>query len=69
MQSPVLDRVPIYVSVCLCSDSFSVQMVDSESDMRFSYCACAICYMLNDWSTIDTKTLLDYIMKSRVSDY
>eukprot|EP00117_Sycon_ciliatum_P019351 scpid54811/ scgid17568/ Geranylgeranyl transferase type-1 subunit beta; Geranylgeranyl transferase type I subunit beta; Type I protein geranyl-geranyltransferase subunit beta len=45
--------------------SFSALMVESESDLRFAYCACAICYMLNDWSTIDRAGLLDFIRRSR----
>ena len=34
--------------------------------MRFVYCACCICYMLNDWSGIDLDMTVDYIKKSMV---
>jgi geranylgeranyl transferase type-1 subunit beta len=38
----------------------------SECDMRFLYCACAISYMLNDWTGVDTDKAVSYI-KSCVS--
>ena len=36
--------------------------------MRFVYCACCICYMLNDWSAIDMDKTVDFIKRSHVSD-
>lgn len=36
--------------------------VRSETDVRFSYCACAISYILNDFSGIDINALKDYIV-------
>ncbi|KAG1180604.1 hypothetical protein G6F70_000560 [Rhizopus microsporus] len=34
-----------------------------ERDVRFIYCACAISYMLNDWSGIDRERTLDHIIQ------
>jgi len=41
--------------------SFQCIVVGSEHDMRFLYCACVICYLLNDWSPIDKEKALGYI--------
>lgn len=30
--------------------SFVASAEEGENDMRFVYCACAVSYMLNDWS-------------------
>ncbi|XP_055373445.1 geranylgeranyl transferase type-1 subunit beta [Condylostylus longicornis] len=49
--------------------SFSASIQGSESDMRFVYCAAAICYMLNDWGNINKKLMADYILKSIRYDY
>mmetsp|Transcript_73066 Transcript_73066/g.136522 ORF Transcript_73066/g.136522 Transcript_73066/m.136522 type:complete len:412 (-) Transcript_73066:38-1273(-) len=42
--------------------------VDSESDMRFVYCAAAICYILNLWDAIDVAKMEDFILSSRSYD-
>lgn len=34
-----------------------------EKDMRFVYCACAVCYILNDWEGIDKELLTCYILE------
>lgn len=39
----------------------------SESDMRFLYCAASICYILNDWSGMNTEKAAEFILKSIVS--
>lgn len=44
--------------------SFTAMIVGCESDMRFSYCACCISAILNDWSGIDKSKAIDYIVKS-----
>ncbi|OXA62812.1 geranylgeranyl transferase type-1 subunit beta [Folsomia candida] len=36
----------------------------SESDMRFAYCAVCICYILNDFSTINVPKLIEFIRRS-----
>eukprot|EP00039_Didymoeca_costata_P002271 m.58852 g.58852 ORF g.58852 m.58852 type:complete len:425 (-) comp11203_c0_seq1:19-1293(-) len=41
---------------------------DGEVDMRFVYCACAISYMLNDWSGINIDKAVDFITKSQGYD-
>eukprot|EP00590_Aulacoseira_subarctica_P010853 CAMPEP_0172421280 /NCGR_PEP_ID=MMETSP1064-20121228/7542_1 /TAXON_ID=202472 /ORGANISM="Aulacoseira subarctica , Strain CCAP 1002/5" /LENGTH=283 /DNA_ID=CAMNT_0013161599 /DNA_START=415 /DNA_END=1262 /DNA_ORIENTATION=+ len=41
---------------------------NSEHDMRFVYCACVICYLFNDWSTVDTKAIQRYIQSCRSYD-
>jgi geranylgeranyl transferase type-1 subunit beta len=41
---------------------FSATIYGSECDMRFVYCACAISYMLDDWSGIDIDKVYDYIV-------
>lgn len=44
--------------------SFSSVPEGSETDMRFVYCACCVCYMLSDWSSIDKSKVVDYITSS-----
>lgn len=39
-----------------------------ESDLRFIYCAAAICYILNDFSSIDIDQMVRFIMNSMVSE-
>ncbi|KAJ8940949.1 hypothetical protein NQ318_010150 [Aromia moschata] len=40
-----------------------------EDDMRFVYCAACICYILNDWSSINVDLMTDFILKSIVSNF
>ena len=49
---------------CVCS--FYAVPEGSENDMRFVYCAACICYMLNDWSGMDTHRATEYVRKSMV---
>ncbi|KAH9505085.1 Geranylgeranyl transferase type-1 subunit beta [Bulinus truncatus] len=44
--------------------SFISVLEGSESDMRFVYCACCICYILDDWSGIDIEKAVSYIVQS-----
>lgn len=39
-----------------------------EADMRYMYCACAICHLLNDWSGIDCDMAATFILESRSYD-
>lgn len=48
--------------------SFSASIEGNEHDMRFVYCAAAICYMLDDWGTVDKKLMANYIKNSIVSE-
>jgi geranylgeranyl transferase type-1 subunit beta len=41
---------------------------DSEHDMRFLYCACAISYMLDDWSGVDIPRAVQYIQNCKAYD-
>jgi geranylgeranyl transferase type-1 subunit beta len=41
--------------------SFQCVATGSEHDMRFLYCACSICHMLQDWSTFDARKAVQYI--------
>ncbi|XP_057341276.1 geranylgeranyl transferase type-1 subunit beta isoform X1 [Microplitis mediator] len=43
---------------------FMAMITESESDMRFLYCACCVSAILNDWSGINKTTAIDYIVKS-----
>lgn len=49
--------------------SFSSSFDHSESDMRFLYCACAISYILDDWSGIDQDLAVKYIKESAGYEY
>lgn len=46
--------------------SFSASIDGNEHDMRFVYCAAAICSLLNDWGTVNKKAMADYIKSSLV---
>lgn len=47
--------------------SFSASVEGNEHDMRFVYCAAAICFMLDEWGSVDKKLMADYIKKCIVS--
>lgn len=47
--------------------SFSASVEGNEHDMRFVYCAASICAMLDDWGTVDKKSMAQYILNSIVS--
>ncbi|CAF90463.1 unnamed protein product, partial [Tetraodon nigroviridis] len=44
--------------------SFYALPEGSENDIRFIYCAASICYMLDDWSGMDTRKAIEYIRGS-----
>jgi geranylgeranyl transferase type-1 subunit beta len=48
--------------------SFQCTQVPSEHDMRFLYCACAISYMLKDWSGMNVDLAVSYIQSCRSYD-
>lgn len=65
-----LDRKAIIQGVAAVqkkNGSFSASIEGNEYDMRFVYCACCICYMLNDWTGIDKDAMGKYIIESIVS--
>lgn len=41
--------------------SFASVRFGSEEDMRFVFCACAISYMLDDWSGVDVPAVVRYV--------
>lgn len=45
--------------------SFSPVLLPSEHDMRFVFCACAISYMLDDWSGVDIDRVVEYVKASQ----
>lgn len=49
--------------------SFSASIQGSESDMRFVYCAAAICYMLNDWGSVNKQKMTEYVLNNIRYDY
>jgi len=44
--------------------SFCAMSGGSENDMRFVYCASAVCYILQDWSGMDRDRAVHYIINS-----
>lgn len=54
-----------YLLVC----SFYALPEGSENDIRFIYCAASICYMLDDWSGMDTRKAIEYIKGSLVGPF
>ncbi|CAG8465712.1 1375_t:CDS:2 [Cetraspora pellucida] len=49
--------------------SFTQTYQGMESDMRFVYCACAISYILDDFSGINVDKVVQYIKESQSYDY
>ncbi|EGD72280.1 hypothetical protein PTSG_00301 [Salpingoeca rosetta] len=45
--------------------SFTALHTGGENDMRFVYCACAICTLLDDWSGVNTAAIKQYIFNSQ----
>ncbi|KAI7861382.1 protein geranylgeranyltransferase-like protein type I beta subunit [Spinellus fusiger] len=41
----------------------------NEQDVRFVYCAAAICYILDDWSGLDMEKTVDYIRRLQSYEY
>lgn len=48
--------------------SFSPVSGDSENDMRFVYCAAAVCHMLDDFSGMDVDLAVKFICESQRYD-
>ncbi|VDM15048.1 unnamed protein product [Wuchereria bancrofti] len=60
-----VDRKAVLEGICcdqLSDGSFRGQQ-GTENDMRFVYCAIAICYILNDFSAINMKSVLKFIQR------
>lgn len=48
--------------------SFQCIPVGSEQDLRFVYCACAICHMLQDWSHLQQDAAVSFILQCKSWD-
>lgn len=48
--------------------SFTSLHTGAETDLRFVFCAAAICFMLNDWSGMNVDKALSYIMDCQSYD-
>jgi len=44
--------------------SFRAALEGGENDMRFLYCAAAVCRMLDDWSGVDVEAAVSYVLAS-----
>ncbi|KAI5722864.1 hypothetical protein M8J76_014911 [Diaphorina citri] len=52
------------ISLPRVTDSFKCTLADGDCDMRFVFCACSICYILDDWSGMDRARCLEFIFRS-----
>jgi geranylgeranyl transferase type-1 subunit beta len=58
-----------YLKICQQADgSFAPHMGSKECDMRFVFCAFAICFLLKDWSSIEIPKSLEFIKHSQSYD-
>merc|ERR1719319_292550 len=48
----------------LADGSFRAALEGGENDMRFLYCAAAVCRMLDDWSGVDAEAAVSYVLAS-----
>lgn len=53
-------------SLQLSNGCYTASKDGTESDMRFLFCAASVCYILDDWSGMDTERAIDFILKSIV---
>lgn len=59
---PKNKEMNFYKIIEIITSSFRGQQ-GTENDMRFVYCAIAICYILNDFSRINMKSVLKFIQR------
>ena len=62
-----VDRVALAAGIRalqLPDGSFRAALEGGENDMRFLYCAAAICYMLDCWEGMDTEAAFGYVISS-----
>jgi len=62
-----LDRSSVIAGVRalqLPDGSYKAALEGGENDMRFLYCAAAICSMLGDWGGMDTEAAVSYVLSS-----
>ena len=51
----------------LAAHSFATTPGARDADLRMSYCAFAICAMLDDWTRVDVDRALAFVARCRVS--
>ena len=49
--------------------AFLASPISTQNDLRFVYCACAIAFILNDWSGIDRALCEKYILSCRTYEF
>jgi geranylgeranyl transferase type-1 subunit beta len=62
-----VDKTAVLTAVQMCQTeegSFCAFGKNTESDMRFVFCAAAICYILNDFTYIDVERMCSFIQRS-----
>ncbi|XVE52689.1 hypothetical protein DITRI_Ditri02bG0142800 [Diplodiscus trichospermus] len=66
-----IDKEPILISMRNLQQpdgSFMPLHGEAETDLRFVYCAAAICFMLGDWSGMDREKAKEYILNCQSYD-
>lgn len=66
-----VDRVAILESLAVLQQengSFASTIFSLETDIRFLYCACCICYILDGWTFINTSNAIRYISSCQSYD-
>ena len=56
----------LFAIIILCLFSFSATPEGSEFDMRFVYCACCVCHLIDDWSGLNKAEAVKFIRDSLV---
>ena len=46
--------------------SFIQALIEEEDDLRITYCAATICYILDDWSTVNKQKMVQFIRNCQV---
>ena len=49
--------------------SFLSCLEGGECDMRYVYCACCVCYILDDWRFVDRNKIAEFVKKSVSFDF
>ena len=56
------------MKIYLLTSSFMPVVNSNQSDMKFTYCAVCVSYILDDWTGINEDKVVQYITESMVSD-
>ena len=49
--------------------SFLSTLEGGECDMRYVYCACCVCYILDEWSYVDRSRIIEFVKRSVSFDF